>query len=92
MNLQLKQVSESASIYDALGITDERAEELLTIMDDMYNEGKSTVDQLIACGRITNHPNELAFAAYICGALNAKNEERDAFIEHFNKFFDDETE
>jgi len=92
MNLQLKLVSESYSIGEALGVTDERAAELLEIMDEMHRDGKPIIDQLMASSCLVNHPNELAFIAYICGAANGRNEAIDEMIDHFNKFFDDENE
>lgn len=59
----------SSSLTEALGISDDRGQELVKkIVHTMLDHPKIT-NVIAHCSRFCNHPNELAFMAFIVGKM-----------------------
>ena len=67
-NLNVKEVSKSNSLTDALGISEDRCRELIKIVMRAEVDTNSVSEAAEVISRSCNHPNELFFVSFVLGS------------------------
>lgn len=67
------ELSDSESVSEALGLTDERMEELTKLVKSSTNDCNRITETLVDLWEKCNHPNEYAWCVFMYGANTGVN-------------------
>ena len=74
---ELLLINESTNVYEVLGISEERSDEIVEIVQDAYQSERFFTDTLKKAVEQMNHTNELVFAVMIASKIHSHGDSKE---------------